>query len=164
MKHTSHFQRYFLSTILSVLFLNGQAQISDEVLDRPYEKMTEAYEKLDARLLHEVYFESALYMSPDGNQKIQKGIDSFIDGFGGMFRNAAENGDQLTISFKIEKRMKDDKMVVDAGYYKLLVVPKEGEERESYGKFVTVLKKDPADGKWKFVLDGYNPSPPVVME
>ncbi|HBH23283.1 MAG TPA: hypothetical protein DDY13_07650 [Cytophagales bacterium] len=164
MKDITYFFRFPLTAFFSLFFLIGQAQDNDHELDRPYEKMTEAYEKLEARLLHEVYFESALYMSPDGNQKIQKGIDSFIDGFEGMFRNAAENGDQLRISFKIEKRMQGEKMVVDAGYYKLLVVTKERDERESYGKFVTVLKKDPADGKWKFALDGYNASPPVVME
>jgi ketosteroid isomerase-like protein len=40
-------------------------------------------------------------------------------------------------------------------------INKDGKEEHTYGNYVTIWKKQP-DGRWKFVLDGGNTTPPPI--
>ena len=151
----------FSFSIISISLAQTSQSKQQEDWNQPYKTMIQAYKELNLELMHKVYLVSAMYLSPGNRQKIRTGTPSFFPDFNYMFTNNKEKGDQLDLSFMIERRIPSDKTVVDIGYYKLTVEQANGIDRSSFGKFITVLEKDEKDGRWKFSVDGFSNAPPV---
>jgi ketosteroid isomerase-like protein len=55
----------------------------------------------------------------------------------------------------------DESLGYTYGNWVFTTKDKDGADAYTYGNYVTILKKQP-DGRWKFVLDGGNTTPPPV--
>lgn len=134
------------------------SSISKEI-DKIYKTFTKAYSTLDAELVTNLYTADALYLS--GEDAIKKGQDEISKGFERYFKWAESENVHLDIAFDIQNRSISDSLVSDVGYYLITTTfPGDSakEERQSAGKFITILEKN-EEGVWQFIADGYNNAP-----
>lgn len=125
-------------------------------IDAIYARFSEAYDKLDAKMVTGLYSEDALYLTPESG--IQRGREVIFDNFNGFFNSTRENGGKLDISFKIVERRVEGRMGYDVGVYSLTSTGKGGATQTSRGKFVVIALKM-KNGRWKFQLDSYSNMP-----
>lgn len=125
-------------------------------IDAIYAKFSEAYNKLDAKMVTALYTDDALYLTPDSG--IQRGRDVIFGNFDGFFNSIRENGGKLEISFNIVERRVTTNMGYDVGVYSLTSKGKSGATQTSKGKFVVIALKM-TNGRWKFQLDSYSDMP-----
>lgn len=134
---------------------------AEKQIDQLYQKFSEAYDSLDVDKVSNIYAEDAYYLIPNPKAPILEGRPSIQRSFAGFIEGAANNNRQIDITFRIINRTIADSLAFDVGYYRTRSKPDtaaEFEEGGGVGKFVTVMGLMP-DGKWKFLLDGYNPAP-----
>ncbi len=137
----------WLAVVPSLLWAQGPKEI-----DQVYQTFSMAYTSLDDSLVRTLYEEDAFYFYP--GIPIQRGHESFMDGFSDMFNRARESKTKLTIEFNIVERQVLGEQAYDVGYYRL----SKSDGNVDVGKFVTILRKQ-SDGSWKFVLDFYSSAP-----
>ena len=137
--------------LLLIYDLAAQREVQDV-----YNLFSKAYQNYDSGILKTIYADEAIYLSP--GLAIEIGSHTFIAGFKGMFEGARERNEALNISFKIVRRRKEGKVVIDIGYYKLVRSSLGEEDKISVGKFIAILEKF-EDGNWKFIADGYSEAP-----
>lgn len=125
-------------------------------IDAIYAKFSEAYDKLDAKMVTDLYTENALYLTPESG--IQRGRAVIFDNFDGFFNSVRESGGKLDISFKIVERRMTTNMGYDVGEFLLTSAGKSGATQTSRGKFVVIAVKLKG-GQWKFQLDSYSDLP-----
>lgn len=125
-------------------------------IDAIYTKFSEAYDKLDAKMVTALYTDDALYLTPESG--IQRGRAVIFDNFNGFFNSIRENGGKLDISFNIVERRVAANMGYDVGVYSLTSTGKSGATQASIGKFVVIALKT-KNGQWKFQLDSYSDMP-----
>lgn len=125
-------------------------------IDAIYAKFSDAYDKLDAKIVTDLYTDDALYLTPESG--IQRGRDIIFDNFDGFFNSIKKNGGKLDISFNIVERRVTTNMGYDVGVYSLTSKNKSGATQTSRGKFVVIALKM-KNGSWKFQLDSYSDMP-----
>jgi uncharacterized protein (TIGR02246 family) len=121
-------------------------------IDAVYGTFSEAYRKLDAQMVTDLYSENAAYLEPDAPVKF--GREEIKKIFAGFFDYTKNNGNNITISFRILRRKANALMGYDVGIYTIATF-KDGQKiSEGQGKFVVVAVKK---GKvWQFDVDGYS--------
>ncbi len=140
------------SWLLLLLGHTGLWAQGPTAIDKVYETFSEAYVQLDGDMVQALYEPDAYYFYP--KIPVQRGHDSFMDGFRDMFKRAADDGISLLIEFRILERKMLGDHAYDVGYYRL----SKSDGNVDVGKFVTILKEQ-ADGSWKFILDTYSSAP-----
>ncbi len=125
-------------------------------IDAIYPKFSEAYDKLDAKMVTDLYTDDALYLTPESG--IQRGRNVIFGNFNGFFNSIRENGATLEISFYIVERRVSSGLGYDVGVYLLTSKSKTGTTQTSRGKFVVIALKM-KNGQWKFQLDSYSDMP-----
>ena len=71
-----------------------------------------------------------------------------------FFDTIRRDGGALALEFRITRRDATPALATDVGYYRLAVVRDGVRGKASYGRFVTVLRRD-GDGHFRFVVDSY---------
>lgn len=157
-------RRWLCSAFLLALFF-GQAsgQESDlslsegvkahKEIDGIYHTFSDAYRRLDAGLVSNLYAEKALYLQPD--DEIMKGRESIHKVFERYFDWARKNGKQLEISFEIVERRVSGDLAYDIGIFRLTTSNKDSVEHSGRGKFFVIASKE-EKGTWRFQVDGYS--------
>lgn len=125
-------------------------------IDAIYAEFSEAYDKLDAKMVTDLYTDDALYLTPES--AIQRGRVVIFDNFNGFFNSIRESGGKLDISFNIVERRVTANMGYDVGVYSLTSTGRTGATQTSRGKFVVIALKM-KNGRWKFQLDSYSDMP-----
>jgi uncharacterized protein (TIGR02246 family) len=124
-------------------------------IDDVYRRFSEAYKKLDAEAVTNLYTDDAFYLSPGTN--IERGREKILANFSGFFNSVKANGGSLTISFRILERRVSGDLAYDVGIYTL--AQKRGEQtRTGEGKFVVVARQVKS-GDWRFHIDSYSDLP-----
>lgn len=153
-----------LATILvSCLFVSAQEK--DLILEKSaaphaglddiYRRFSEAYRKLDAQAVTNLYTDDAFYLSP--GSEIERGRKKILGNFSGFFNSVKTSGGSLTISFRILERRVSGDLAYDVGIYTL--AQKRGNQAQSsQGKFVVVARKMES-GEWRFHIDSYSDLP-----
>ncbi len=125
-------------------------------IDDIYRRFSEAYRKLDAEAVTNLYTDDALYLAPDSD--IERGREKISAIFSGFFNSVKTSGGSLTISFQILERRVSDDLGYDVGIYTLTQKVAKGEARIGRGKFVVVARRV-KKGEWRFQIDTYNNFP-----
>ncbi|MGB7069563.1 MAG: DUF4440 domain-containing protein [Pyrinomonadaceae bacterium] len=125
-------------------------------IDGIYAKFSEAYDRLDAKMVTDLYTDDALYLTPESG--IERGRALIFRTFNGFFNSIREEGGRLDISFNIIERRVSTGLAYDVGVYSLTSKGKNGTSRTSKGKFVVIALKL-KNGQWKFQLDSYSDMP-----
>ncbi|MFN0140774.1 MAG: YybH family protein [Pyrinomonadaceae bacterium] len=125
-------------------------------IDAIYAEFSEAYDKLDAKMVTDLYTDDALYLTPESG--IQRGRDVIISNFKPFFDSIRNNGGKLDIAFHIVERRVSGNMGYDVGTFSLTSTGKSGATQTSKGKFVVIALKM-KNGRWKFQLDSYSDMP-----
>jgi ketosteroid isomerase-like protein len=99
-----------------------------------------------------LYAADALYLSAGtapvrGREPIRRVFAEFFDGI-------RADGATLAIDFRIVRRDVSPALVADVSYYRLAVVREGRAGAPSFGRFVTVLRRDDA-GTLRFEVDSY---------
>lgn len=125
-------------------------------IDAVYATFSDAYERLDAKMVSGLYTDDALYLTPESD--IMRGRDVIFKSFSGFFDAIRRVGGKLDIRFNIVDRRVDQDIGYDVGIFSLTSIGKNGETQTSRGKFVVVAVRS-KDGSWKFQLDSYSNLP-----
>ncbi|TDI46155.1 MAG: DUF4440 domain-containing protein [Acidobacteria bacterium] len=124
-------------------------------IDALFTLLAEAYALKDADRAASAYGENASYMGPRGDTV--HGRAAIREVFAGLFEQANEQGDELTLMFEHVERVVEGRLAYETGYYTLTRRGPEG-ERISRGKFVVVARFTKGKG-WSFQVDSYSPAP-----
>jgi|GEM_PF-993341 len=125
-------------------------------IDEVYRRFSDAYKKLDAEAVTNLYAEDAFYLAPGGD--VKRGREKILAEFSGFFSSVKNAGGSLMISFQILGRQVSGDLAYDVGIYTLTDKNVDGKARIGRGKFVVVAQRI-KNGEWRFVVDGYNPLP-----
>ncbi len=149
--------------LLSLLTVAAQSPEKELVLetgvaphtkvDDVYRRFSQAYKKLDAEAVTNLYTDNALYLAPDSD--VIRGREKILANFSGFFNSVKTNGGSLTISFRILDRSISNDLAYDVGIYTLTEKSAKGEPRTGRGKFVVVARKI-KNGDWRFHIDSYS--------
>lgn len=154
-----------LATILfSCMFVSAQTEkelilekgvASHAEIDEVYRRFSQAYRKIDAEAVTNLYTEDAFYLSP--GSRIERGREKILENFSGFFNSVKASGASLAISFRILERRVSGDLGYDVGIYTL--TQKRGDQTQSsQGKFVVVARKVES-GEWRFHIDSYSDLP-----
>ncbi len=136
---------------MTVVLAGAAIEESAETPNAPYEALAAAYDALDPEMAADAYAPDAVYAPPSGSAFL---AGHEIETAFGFLAAAAEQDARLHLSFRVIRRTVSSQSGGDAGYYRLIWVSADGEERVSYGKFLTLLSHDPLEG-WRFLADGF---------
>jgi len=125
-------------------------------IDDVYRRFSEAYKKLDAEAVTNLYTDEALYLAPGSN--VERGREKILTTFSSFFNSVKTSGGSLTISFRILERRVSGDLAYDVGIFTLTRKSAKGEERIGRGKFVVVVRRMKND-EWRFQVDAYNDLP-----
>ncbi|MCA1625760.1 MAG: SgcJ/EcaC family oxidoreductase [Acidobacteria bacterium] len=125
-------------------------------IDDVYRRFSEAYKKLDAEAVTNLYTDDALAISP-GND-IERGREKILENFSNLFNPVKTGGGSLTISFRILERRVSGNLAYDVGIFTFTRKSAKGEARSGRGKFVVVVRRM-KNGEWRFQVDAYNDLP-----
>lgn len=125
-------------------------------IDQIYARFSEAYKLLDAKIVTDLYTETAFYLTPESG--MDRGRELIGNNFSGFFRSVKERKGKLAISFRIIERRVSGDLGYDVGIYKLASTNANGEATTSRGKFVVIAVKQ-KNGDWKFQLDAFSGLP-----
>jgi uncharacterized protein (TIGR02246 family) len=131
-------------------------------INEPYRHFTKGYAALDAAELAQGYAADATYVQPPPTL-VQRGREEIRADFARGFEAAAKSGSRRAIAFRVLKREVHGDLAYDIGFARVTAIPAEGAPRQSYGKWVVVLRRD-ADGVWRFVADCYSPADQAMFE
>jgi uncharacterized protein (TIGR02246 family) len=122
-------------------------------LDAVYAAFRDAYARLDVEAVTALYAEDALYLTA-GEPPVRgrAGIRAVFDAF---FSGIRADGATLAIEFRIVRRDATTDLAADAGYYRLAVVRDGRAGTPSFGRFVTVIRRD-REGRFRFAMDSYS--------
>ena len=70
---------------------------------------------------------------------------------GAFFRSVGQQSDLLAIDFRFDERLVADGLASERGVFRIVVNPKDGPARATYGWFHTIARKQ-GDG-WRFTVD-----------
>ncbi|HSK72755.1 MAG TPA: SgcJ/EcaC family oxidoreductase, partial [Pyrinomonadaceae bacterium] len=124
-------------------------------LDDVYRRFSEAYRKLDAEAVTNLYTDDAFYLSP--GSAVERGREKILANFSGFFNSVKSNGGSLTISFRILERGVSGDLAYDVGIYTLRQ-ERAGKTQSDQGKFVVVARQV-KKGDWRFHVDSYSDLP-----
>jgi uncharacterized protein (TIGR02246 family) len=130
-------------------------------LDEVYAGFREAYARLDAAAVANLYTADALYL--DGEAKPRRGAAPIRKLFDEFFSSVRRDSARLELSFRILQRTMSPGLATDVGYYHLVRVRGAERGKPSVGRFVTILRKG-ADGRWRFAVDSYTDADPAEYE
>lgn len=153
--------------LLALAFANVAAQSSTDLtlekgvaphpeIDNIYRRFSEAYRKLDAQAVKNLYTDDALYLTP--GSEVERGHEKILANFSGFFDSVRKSGGKLAISFQILERRVSNDLGYDAGIYTLTQTNAKGETGTGGGKFVVITRRM-KNGEWRFGLDIYNDLP-----
>ncbi len=125
-------------------------------IDQNYARFSEAYKLLDAKIVTDLYTETAFYLTPESG--MDRGRELIGNNFGSFFRSVKERKGGLAISFQIVERRISGDMGYDVGIYTLASTNPSGETTRTRGKFVVIALKQ-KNGDWKFQLDAFSGLP-----
>ena len=148
------FRSAIVATILALGPTAANAQVP-AAWDSLYARFSEAYRKLDADMVSNLYTQDAIYLQP--NSAILKGRPEILKVFDAFFSSVRQRGDSLRITFDFVDRAVSGNLGYDIGHYSLTSFTA-GQPRTGRGKF-TVIWKRGADGKWLIHSDGYSGVP-----
>lgn len=135
-------------------------------VDSVYAAFSRAYRTYDAELLPSLYTPDCRYLPARSSVGVQT-CEEAMEGFAMMFEGARAGGRRLEIAFRFVDRGASGDLAFDVGYYALTAIEPGGPEdvlpTVAYGKFVTVLKRQP-DGSWRIHVDGFSPAPAAAYE
>lgn len=124
-------------------------------IDDVYRRFSEAYRKLDAQAVTNLYTDDAFYLSP--GRPIERGREKILANFSGFFNSVKNSGGSVAISFRILERRVSGDLGYDIGIYTLMI--KQGNQTQSdQGKFVVVARQI-KKGDWRFHIDSYSELP-----
>lgn len=124
----------------------------DRELDAVYAAFRDAYARLDAPAVTDLYAADAVYLS--AGQPVARGHAAIGAVFREFFDAIRKDGGTLAIGFRIVRRDATPALATDVGYYRLAMVRDGREGLPSFGRFVTVSRPG-EDGRWRFVVDSY---------
>jgi ketosteroid isomerase-like protein len=124
-----------------------------------YERMQAAVAAADpAPVLETVYAPEATYL-PGGKEMGIDRRETVLKMMVGSQRHLRQAGGALDMKFRLVDRKRFGDVYVDNGYMRTVIRPnKDAPEQVRYGKFVTVIAKQP-DGSWAFVTDADSDTP-----
>lgn len=136
-----------------LLFCVAAANANDNAgVNAIYERMTAAYDELDAQAFTDIYTADAVYLR-SGESPMRIGIDAIIDNYRGFFSDVKSENGRLELLFRLVKRDCSETLCSDVGWYKLNRYDGDGSlAGTSYGRFLTTPGLGD-DGKWRFVAD-----------
>ena len=111
-----------------------------------------------APMFETIYAPGATYLPGHEEMGIDR-RDTFLKMMVGSQRRLRQNGGQVSMKFRVVERKRFGDIYVDNGYMRTaMTLAKDGPEQVTYGKFITVLGKQP-DGSYAFVTDGDSSTP-----
>jgi uncharacterized protein (TIGR02246 family) len=125
-------------------------------LDDVYRRFSEAYKKLDAAAVTNLYEPDAFYLAPGAD--VKRGREKILADFSGYFDAVRKKGASLAISFRILTRDAAGDLAYDVGLFTVTEKSAAGESRDGRGKFVVVARRM-KNGAWRFAVDGYSDLP-----
>ena len=134
-------------TIFSNNIYSQTDQIFKEIDEQVWKPFIEAYNKFDANKFNELHSDDVLRVNVWG---IKVG-NEYKESVSSKYAESKARGDKRSIQLWFEHRLvKTNNIAYEVGYYKINSI-REGEERQSYGRFHVVLKKK--DNHWKIIQD-----------
>jgi ketosteroid isomerase-like protein len=135
------------------------ALANDAAANAVYERMQALGSEADSKaLLEKVYGQDATYLPGHKDMGIDR-RDTIIKMMAGSHQRLQNAGGHIDVKFRIVERKRFGDLYVDNGYMRTSVKPKtDAPEQVSYGKFVTVIAKQP-EGHWAFVTDADSDTP-----
>ena len=127
-------------------------------IDDIYRRFSEAYKKLDAEAVTNLYADDAFYLAPGSD--VKRGREKILAEFSGFFNSVRNAGGTLAVSFQILGRQVSGDLAYDVGIFTLTEKNGDGKARTSRGKFVVVAQRM-KNGEWRFAVDGYSGLPNV---
>lgn len=146
----------------AALASNSAQQNDDTAINQIYHVSAEAFDKLNANLIADIYTDNANYIPERHDKEIVRGRDSIFVLYDKFFNKIRKKNARIEVDFRVLDRSRSGDSVTDVGYYLIRFHPAAdtGEPISEYaGKFVTVAKKQ-ADGKWLLNLDSSNRAEP----
>lgn len=142
----------------ALVAMAAPARADDAAANAVYERMQAAYTALDPSGLETVYAPDATYLSRGPQMGIDR-RDTIIRMTGGFHQRMRQSGGQIAMKFRLVERKRFGDVYVDNGYIRTTMkMSKDAPEQVTYGKFVTVIAKQP-DGHWAFVSDADSDTP-----
>lgn len=146
-------KNWMIAAAAAAVLPAAPARADDNAANAVYERMQAAGSASDpAAVLETIYAPGATYLP----RYKEFGIDrreTFVKMMAGSQAHLRKNGGRIDMKFRVVERKRFGDLYVDNGYIRTVVVPKkDAAEQVSYGKFVTVIGKQP-DGHWAFVTD-----------
>lgn len=120
------------------------------------DKVTAAFNSMDAAALAALYADDAIMM--DSNQAAVEGKQAIQAVYEARVK---ENAGKMTLTAAfspLETQVAGD-WAYDRGNFTLTVTPKSGKPMETFGKYLTIYKRQP-DGSWKIYRDISNSNNP----
>lgn len=120
-----------------------------------YQRLTAAYQSLDADMMADVYTRHGFYISPGKKREIVKGREQIRALYRHYFTKVKKHNAKLQIRFRLLDRLIDTKTVSDIGYYLVTITPPPESNqpvKQHAGKFLITVRKQ-ADGQWAFWAD-----------
>jgi ketosteroid isomerase-like protein len=158
--------RLFLLPLLPALLTPTATAQPPAAVDSVYAAFSRAYRTYDAELLRSLYTADCRYLPARSSVGVQP-CEEAMEGFEAMFEGARAGARRLEIAFRFVDRAAAGGLAYDVGYYALTAiepgVPDGTPPTVAYGKFVTVLKRQP-DGSWRIHVDGFSPAPAAAYE
>ncbi len=148
----------FIGCLTFGLNASAQERVSQEVheqINQVYNMLSKAYKAKNAEMIGHLYTDDCLYLPPRQDKAVED-AQGTLENFRRIFKNGKSSLD-FDISFRFVERIVKDDLAYDVGYYKLVKTNPNGSSIESYGKFVTILKRD-QDNIWRIHVDSYSAS------
>jgi ketosteroid isomerase-like protein len=139
--------------------LGAPAQADDAAANAVYERMQASSTAADpASLLEKVYGVGATYLPRHKEAGIER-REAVLRMLIGSQKHLRRTGGQIDMKFRLVDRKRIGDVYIDNGYIRSAVKPaKDAPEQVTYGKFVTVIAKQP-EGHWAFVSDADSETP-----
>jgi ketosteroid isomerase-like protein len=140
-------------------FAATPARADDTAANAVYERMQASGAATHpAALLEKMYAPDSTYLSGYKDAGIDR-RDTVLKMMVGSQQHLRKGGGHIDMKFRAVERKRFGDIYVDNGYMRTAVKPaKDVHEQVTYGKFVTVIAKQP-DGHWAFVTDADSDTP-----
>jgi len=142
---------------------SAPAAASDADANAVYERMVASYAALDPAGLERVYAPNATYSSRNARATIHD-RKRLMSGLTGFQQQVKGKGGSVDIRFRIVERKRFGDLYIDHGYVRTAYTLEQGgAPTVTYGKFMTVLAKQP-EGHWAIVSDADSDTPPDAFD
>ncbi len=140
--------------LLAILLVGTAPALAEVNTQAIYQRFSHAYQHLDTQVLQAQYHPAAMMLGVSEKQPFIDDAQGILGVYKHWFDKVKQRNGKIQIRFRGTKRVQQDNVLIEAGYYQVYYLPASEEEEPTRfsGKYVFTLTQD-EQGQWRILAD-----------